>query len=111
MISLAAIGQLDLIRLLYEQITIPSAVYREITSGGAAQPGVEEIEQARWLSERPLSSYTLMNALQLDLGQGEAEAIALAVESEAGLLLMDERRGRRAASRLGVPVVGVLGFL
>lgn len=52
-----------------------------------------------------------MNALQLDLDKGEAEAIALAVESEAGLLLMDERRGRRAASRLGIPVVGVLGIL
>lgn len=45
------------------------------------------------------------------LGRGEAEAIALALELGADVLLIDERKARKAALGLGVPVTGVLGFL
>ena len=47
---------------------------------------------------------------RLELAAGEAEAIALAVESGANLIVLDER-GRRAAQRLGLPVIGTLGVL
>ncbi len=46
-----------------------------------------------------------------DLDQGEAESIALAIEIGADLIVMDEREGRRAAQRLGVSVIGVVGIL
>lgn len=52
-----------------------------------------------------------MTALQMELDPGEAEAIALAVELKAHLLLLDERRGRVVASRLGLHFVGLLGVL
>ncbi|QXD16313.1 DUF3368 domain-containing protein [Rhodocaloribacter litoris] len=53
----------------------------------------------------------LVTVLQRDLGRGEAEAIALALERNADLVLLDEREGRRAARRLGLSVTGVLGLL
>jgi predicted nucleic acid-binding protein len=43
--------------------------------------------------------------------EGEAEAIALASECGAELLLIDEHRGRKIASRFGIRVAGVLGVL
>lgn len=42
---------------------------------------------------------------------GEAEAIALALEVSADLLLMDERVGREAAEHLGLRPMGVIGLL
>ena len=58
------------------------------------------------MSARPLSGWLLS---ELDIG--EAEAIALAVEVKADLLLLDERLGHKIASRLGLSVIGLLGVL
>lgn len=49
--------------------------------------------------------------LQGRLGVGEREAIALTLEMNADLLLMDELAGRRTATSLGVRVMGTLGVL
>jgi predicted nucleic acid-binding protein len=53
----------------------------------------------------------LVTALQAELDEGEAEAIALAIQLKAHLLLLDERRGRAVASRLGLRFIGLLGVL
>ena len=56
-------------------------------------------------------SLTVKGAIQQDLDAGEAEAIALAVETEAELLLMDERLGRESARHFGLRYVGLIGVL
>jgi hypothetical protein len=51
----------------------------------------------------------LRSAIGLD--PGEAAALALAVEIHADVVLLDERRGREAASQLGLRTIGILGLL
>jgi predicted nucleic acid-binding protein len=53
----------------------------------------------------------MIASLQLEVDEGEAEAIALAFELNADLLLIDERIGRAVASRLGIRFIGLLGVL
>jgi len=51
----------------------------------------------------------LSSAIGLDAG--EAAALALAVEIQADVVLLDERRGREVASQLGLRTIGILGLL
>jgi hypothetical protein len=46
-----------------------------------------------------------------DLDRGEAETIALALETDADLVLLDEQDGRHMAQRLDLHVIGVVGML
>lgn len=109
--SLAAIGQLDLMNRLYGQLHIAEVVWEELNAGGYPWPGAKEVAQANWISRHQVSNRELVLALIRDLDQGEAESIALAIELEADLLILDEREGRRLAKRFGLNVTGVLGVL
>ena len=110
-INLAAVGQLDLLRQLYGQVVIPQAVYIEIVGMGAGQPGADEVAASDWIRTRQVANRTVVTALQFELDDGEAEAIALAVEARADWLLLDEELGRAIASRFGLRFIGLLGCL
>ncbi len=109
--NLAAIGQLELLRHLYAQLHIAEAVWDELNAGGQRWPGRDQIAQADWVHRHTTHERSLITALQRDLDRGEAESLALAIELGADLILLDEREGRRAAQRLGLQVVGVVGIL
>jgi len=64
-----------------------------------------------WLVVRPVGDLKLVELLLSDLHRGESEAIALARETKADLLPLDEREGRRVAREYGLTVRGVLGIL
>lgn len=108
--NLAAIGQLDLLRQLYQQVIIPEAVFQELMTQGGQHPGAI-VQQLAWVEMRAVVNRNVVKALRAELDEGEAEAITLAQELAANVLLMDERLGRAAAARFGLKVVGILGVL
>ena len=111
LIALIRIGQLDLLRQLYSEIIIPDAVWHEVMVEGADQPGVEVVSSASWIVRRTVTNRPLVHGLQQELDAGEAEAIALAVEVDNALLLMDERLGRDTVRHFGIRYTGVVGVL
>ncbi|MBE9111055.1 DUF3368 domain-containing protein [Nodosilinea sp. LEGE 07298] len=111
--NLVAIQHLQLLPQLYNRVTIPEAVYRELTEVNPPVPGTLEVKLAPWIEIRPVVNQNVVERLRLKarLDPGESEAIALALELNADLLLIDERRGRAEANRLGVKITGLLGVL
>src|SRR4051794_23724706 len=112
--NLTAIKHLELLHLLYGEIVIPEAVKRELTEPGMSNPGAREVWTESWILVRPITNRQMVAEFLTDnsaLDIGEAEAIVLAIELDADLLLIDDRIGRRVAERQGLAITGVLGAL
>ncbi len=105
---LVLIGKIDLLRQLYARILVPPAVLAELKHPLAPKPVQDWVVNApAWLDV--LSPKTSLILVQLDLG--ESEAIALATEVHADVVLMDEQAGRQEAVRRGLRVAGALSVL
>lgn len=107
--NLAAIGQLNLLPQMYGRVIIPEAVYEELTK--IPVEGTEEVKSSNWIEKRQAKNINLVEKLKDKLDPGEAEAIALAIEVKADLLLIDERLGRGIAESNNLNIIGVLGIL
>jgi predicted nucleic acid-binding protein len=103
-LNLAAVGELHLLRNLYGEVVIPAAVQRELARNAI-------LPDLSWIRVVAAQNQTGVTALRDKLDPGEAEAIVVAAELHAGLLLIDERRGRRIAIEFGLQVTGLLGVL
>ena len=102
LIALSQIGQLTLLRDLFGEVVIPEAVSREV------EPG---ILLPAFITTRPLARRVGLEILHPKLGLGESEAIILAEQDGADLLLLDERAASRIARERGLHVAGTLGLL
>lgn len=109
--NLAAIGHFELLHLLFGEIHIAEGVWRELHAGGKSYPGSREVDISPWAHRHTVTDQHLVRALRRDLDAGEAETLALGLGLGADLVLIDEREGRRAAARLGLEPLGVLGIL
>tara|TARA_B100000315_G_scaffold258305_1_gene309949 strand:- start:1193 stop:1678 length:486 start_codon:yes stop_codon:yes gene_type:complete len=109
-IAFARIGRLDLLRQVAQEVVIPQAVYEEIIGQGEVRPGAKEIADSQWIKRRTVSNTAILEGTPPSLHSGEREAIALAEELGAPLLI-DEVRGRRHAAERGIPIFGSLTVL
>ncbi len=108
-IALARICHLDLMEKLFKKVIVPEAVWKEVTVEG--KPGREKILRARFIHVEKTGNKRLVAFLEEFVDRGEAEAIVLALELNADLLLIDDRDARNLAKKLGLQVMGTLGVL
>lgn len=111
-ISCARAGKLHLIKDVYSKIIIPPAVYREIVIDGLGKPGDNELKDSIsiWVEVKEPSCKDIIAILNHDLGEGESEAIALANELDA-YLLIDEIKAMNEAKRRGISILSTLIML
>lgn len=110
-IHLAKIGQLDLIRQFFGTVIIPQMVWKECVSPGLNRPEVEQIWAASdWIQVVKIHD-RVVTLLRHELDHGEAEAIALALERNASLVLLDDADAREKARIYRLPITGTAGLL
>jgi len=112
-LGLAVIGHLGLLQEQFGEIFIQQTVLAELKID-ANFKGASDVRLALnegWLKLKEIQNKPLARSLSLDLHQGEAEAITLAIDLSINLLVMDEKIGRERAKDLGLKTVGVLGVL
>ena len=100
--TLIQIGKVDLLRRLYGEVLIPKAVRDELSATHQSLP--------EFFCCVPAINHQAVSSLLEELDAGEAEAIVLAKEKHA-LLLIDEIEGRDIAAREGLRFIGLLGIL
>jgi predicted nucleic acid-binding protein len=112
LILFAAIGRLDLLREIYDEIMVPPAVWQEIVVVGAGRRGATDVAAAPWIRRRSPPSQGVAALAGASLDPGETEAIALAIaDLPGGPILLDDRRARRLARQAGLAVTGTVGVL
>jgi len=98
LIGLERIRRLDLIPALLEPVYAPPTVEAEF----GPRPD--------WLTIAAPTDRGMVAALNLVVDAGESEAIALAYEKGLRIIL-DDRKARESAQRLGIPVTGTVGLV
>ena len=112
-LNLAVIGLLDLLRIQFGDVLVPEAVIKELRLDEDMQGNdlIREALASGWLVVCPVADRQKVQLLARELDFGESEAIALALERDASLILLDETEGRAAARGLGLTVTGILGVV
>ncbi len=112
-ISLIKAGQLELLKRLFGEIVIPEAVFTELVSNSVFADEAETVRTCPYIQVKDVAERKSVSILQrvTGLDAGESEAIVIAEELEADLLLVDEHKGRRVAQQMGIPITGTLGVL
>ena len=93
---------------MFEEVLIPEAVYRELTTNALFENEAKIVKTSSFLKTSSVQNRKSLQLLQAvsGLDDGESEAIILADE-----LNMDERKGRKVAEKLGIKITGTVGVL
>ena len=99
LIALEQIDKLNLLKGVFSTIFAPPAV--QIESGVSVD----------WLFIESISNMAFVSALKTQIDEGEAQAIALAVELGNTIIILDDKKARRIAKQLDLHVIGTLGVI
>ena len=108
---LIQINLLHLLQTLYGEIIIPAAVNDEILQLENKGYILSEFKNADWIKIHQAHSLSNVSDYKYILDKGELEAISIAIELNADLLIIDEKLGRIVATNIGFDITGLVGIL
>ena len=108
-IALIRIGELNLLEKIFKKIVIPKSVNEEITVKDKI--GYSELENKKWIQVLDVKDILAVDLLRENLDKGESEAIILAKEIDAEILLIDEKAARKHLKMLNINFIETLGIL
>lgn len=103
-IAFQAVDRLDVLHSIFGEVIIPHAVYQEVFA-------IEKKKAPAFIKVVKLKNREVFNTLFLQLGAGESEVIALALEKKTDKVAIDDKLARRTAEKLGLKIIGTVGIL
>lgn len=104
------LGRLEVLHRLTGTLIVPTAVAAELAEGRRRGVDVPDPGTFTWMMLREPRSQAVL-PLIMDLGPGETAVLALALESQDAVVVLDDGLARRYAERLGLRFTGTLGLL
>jgi len=99
-ILLSNIGELDLLKKVYSEITTTSTIAEEFGE-----------ELPAWVKIENVSDKLRLKILELQIDKGESSAIALALEISNSTVILDDYKARKVAENLGINFTGTIGVI
>ena len=100
LIVLDNIGTLDVLKELYGKVFITEEVSKEF---GKTVPD--------WIEVRKVSDNKYLKLMKNFVDLGEASTIALAVETDDIVIILDDLKARKLAQKLNLKITGTIGVL
>lgn len=110
LIALSKVDRLELLRDMYGEISIPEAVFGEVTVKNDVVR--KKVENSGWIHVETIQNESDKRMYKAKLHDGEVEVMILARESgDAHLVVIDDEQARKTADYLGLHLTGTLGVL
>ncbi len=110
LIALGKTNLLGLLKELYGEITVPAAVYSEVTAKNDIVR--RSIEEAEWIHVETVRDERDLHMYRAKLHAGEVEVMVLAQKCEGEhLVIIDDDAARKTAQYLGLTMTGTIGVL
>jgi predicted nucleic acid-binding protein len=100
LILLDKINELDILHRLFGSVTTTPEIAEEF---GKPLPS--------WVGIQHCADKDYQSSIEATVDSGEASAIALAIELQNCLLIIDDLKGRKLAQQLGLTITGTIGVL
>lgn len=110
LIILSNAGYLQILKLIYGEITIPRAVFYEVIAKEDS-PCSQIKQNFDWIHIEDIKNELGKRMYQAKLHAGEVEVMILAQEKKADLVIIDDNTAKKTAKFLGLAVTGTLGVL
>lgn len=111
LIALCHVDSLDILKKIYGEITIPKAVYNEISVKKDSVCKIQVDSSLDWIHVEKIQNEMAKEMFKTQLHEGEVEVMILAKEKEADVVVIDDMNAKKHAKYLKLPVTGTLGVL
>lgn len=111
LIALCHVEQLDILKKMYGEISIPKAVYKELSEKKESICKKQIDVSFDWIHVENIKNQMAKSMFKTQLHDGEVEVMILAKEKNADIVIIDDANAKKHAKYLKLPVTGTLGVL